>query len=106
MVFMGTATTTLMSLRSLSVSTLLDQLELLTGKLIRTPPAQRRHNERAEQLFLLLHAAVDRLQRANPSTAFGKVHHEMGYKFGGDPALVASTGCQPHSSWPVRRPLL
>lgn len=59
----------------------------MKGELIRTPPAQRRHNESAEKLADLLKAAVQELPREG---RVGKVHHEMGYllRTGPDPTWL------------------
>jgi Uma2 family endonuclease len=63
-----------------------DEIELLKGELIRTPPPEREHMIICEQLFKLLDAAVDRLRQANPALKLGLVHMEQGYRLQGEPA--------------------
>lgn len=85
MISMGTVTTNLMSLEEFERLDTPDQVELLKGELIRMPPAQYAHDESAERLFCPLKVAVDRLKESSPDFPIGKVHHERGYLFPGDP---------------------
>jgi Uma2 family endonuclease len=55
--------------------------ELLRGELIELPPAKRKHNEIAERLYLRLIAILDEIRVREGASVFGKVHHEMGYRF-------------------------
>jgi len=55
--------------------------ELLRGELIELPPAKLKHNAITERLFLRLIAILDEIRAREGASVFGKVHHEMGYKF-------------------------
>ena len=55
--------------------------ELLRGELIELPPAKLKHNEIAERLYGRLSAVLDEMRARGGASAFGKVHHEMGYLF-------------------------
>jgi Uma2 family endonuclease len=58
--------------------------ELLQGELIELPPAELRHNEISERVFLRLHSALIDAHRRGEAADLGKVHHEMGYKLPDD----------------------
>ena len=60
-----------------------EEIELLTGELIKMPPPQAGHMEIVHRLFRLLDAAVERLRQQ--SAGLGEVFIEMGYLFPGDP---------------------
>jgi len=82
---MGTVTTKLMSLAEFERLDTSDQVELLNGELVRMPPAEFSHNDSAETLRDLIKSALDQLRKSHPDFRFGKVHHEMGYLFPGEP---------------------
>src|ERR1700686_5267362 len=56
--------------------------ELLRGELIEMPPAKRKHNKRAERLFLLLHTALAEMHTRGAALQLGEACFEMGYKLG------------------------
>jgi Uma2 family endonuclease len=56
--------------------------ELLDGELIELPPAKKKHNEIAENLYDVLRNVLRELHRQNECGSLGRVHHEMGYKLG------------------------
>lgn len=59
--------------------------ELLEGKVLRIPPAKRKHMKTTERLYLLLREAVRDLLRRWPELRLGEVHMEMGYRMGSTP---------------------
>lgn len=80
------STTTLMSFADFErIEQGADHIELLKGELIRVPPAQRRHVEISERLRDALKAGIERIRRERPEMMLGRVHHEMGYWFPGEP---------------------
>jgi len=62
-----------------------EDLELLEGELIEMPPPECSHMEAAQDLFNLLHTAMERLQQAKQADELGKVHFLMGYLLTSDP---------------------
>ncbi|SPE34766.1 hypothetical protein SBA6_40051 [Candidatus Sulfopaludibacter sp. SbA6] len=56
--------------------------ELLGGELIELPPAEFRHNESSQRLFLWLRAALRKLHRRGRAADLGIAYHEMGYRLG------------------------
>jgi Uma2 family endonuclease len=82
----GMATTKLMSFAEFErLDQGPDEIELLRGELIRTPPPDDEHMNICERLYDLLKSAVERLRQAHPSMRIGKVHIERGYRFAGEP---------------------
>jgi Uma2 family endonuclease len=62
-----------------------DDVELLRGELIRTPPPPRRHMQICRRLLKLLDAALERWKRGHPEAPIGEVEIEMGYLVSTDP---------------------
>ena len=55
--------------------------ELLRGELIELPPAKLKHSDISRRLFLRLVAILDEIRGREGASAFGKVHHLVGYLF-------------------------
>lgn len=80
MIAMG-ATTTLLTFEEFEQ--LPDQpgkRELLKGELIELPPAEFRHNNIGQEIFLRLYAALMAAHARGEALELGAVYHEMGYK--------------------------
>ena len=62
-----------------------DDVELLQGKIIRTPPAVRDHADIRENLYLRLKPRVEWLRGSSPHLHFGEVHIVHGYLLSTEP---------------------
>jgi Uma2 family endonuclease len=84
--------------------------ELLEGELIELPPAELKHNEIGEEIYLRLLSALTAAHVRGEAGELGKVHHEMGYQLSGhgwlQPDVSVTHAGQPTGKYLVNAPAI
>jgi Uma2 family endonuclease len=79
--------------------------ELLKGELLELPPAEFRHHDVSQRLFLQIHAALEAAHASGQAGELGLVRMEVGYKLARDIYVQPDVSIT-HAGQPVDRFLL